>query len=286
MTDFDNISDTDSSYDIMDELPDPATLNFDDDDGAIEDDGIPALLEQFCRYPDADLVLVNLIVSGFPHPFINRVYAILKNYTRICNWMLKSTKYSYSNCKPLDDPLNNFTTFYKGEEHLPLQRGIWRWLTFTKENKLELVLAVPPRHWAFGKSAEELPIPECVETLTSDQFHEKYHDYASLHTPVANYWWFIVIHPFMTQNGTSYNTIPDILAAAQTTNLDISLIKRKDVMTISRLKDIITIYCDMLNEYHQDAVGHKFMDRLPRRPNKRTRDRCKRKLMKHNYTLV
>jgi hypothetical protein len=68
--------------------------------------------------------------------------------------------------------------------------------------------------------------------------------------------------------------------------MDIQPIKTKDVMTISRLKDMITIYCDLLNEYHQSAIGHEYKDRLPRRPNKRTRERRKRKLLRNGYTLT
>ena len=296
--DYGDFSDTDSAYDITDVDHHPLDLHYAYDDGTIEDDGITALLDQLFRnrnqISDAmvqnlvDLILQNLVDSGFSNAFVNRVDAILKNYMRICNWILNGFTYSFDNFKQADDPLNNFTTFNMHEKQPRLQRGIWRWLTFTKDDKLELILAVPPRHWAFGKSAAELPIPDCVGTLTSNQFHETHQTDQTDHLvpPIYKNWWFIVIHPFTTVDGTSYNTIADILSAVYSTNLDISHIKHKDVITISRLKDIININCDILNEFHYDAIGHEYKDRLHRRPNKRTRERRKRKLIQHGYTPV
>jgi hypothetical protein len=296
-----DFSDTDSAYDITDVDLQPLDLHYAYDDGVIEDSGITSLIDQLFRNRNqisdsmfltlVNLILQNLVESGFSNAFANRVDAILKNYMRICSWILNGFRYSFDNFKQADDPLNNFTTFNMHEKQPRLQRGIWRWLNFTKDDTLELILAVPPRHWAFGKSAAELPIPDCVETLTSNQFHETYQtdqtdqlEYSF--PPIYKNWWFIVIHPFTTVDGTSYNTIDDILSAVYSTNLDISHIKHKDVITISRLKDIININCDILNEFHHDAIGHEYKDRLHRRPNKRTRERRKRKLIKHGYTPV
>ena len=290
-SDFEDFSDSDSAFDPTDDAPInqlPIELLDASDDGIISNGGIISLLQFFCIFPSSLLIYSitdTLIVSGFAPAFVNRVGAILKNYFRIREWMINSTKYSFSNYKQLDDPLNNFTPVNNGYKTFGLSRGIWRWLTFTPENKLELILAVPPRHWAFGKSATELPIPDCIETLTYDEFHKKYNEYSMLHTPISFHWWFIVIQPFATVDGTYYNTLEDILNAVLSTNTDIQPIKAKDVITISRLKDMITTYCDLLNEYHQSAIGHEYKDRLPRRANKRTRERRKRKLLRHGYTV-
>jgi hypothetical protein len=290
-TDFEtDFSDSDSAFDSTNDPP-INQLSFElayaPDNGISEGGGIIELLKLFWLFPNNIIYSTRdtLIQSGFTTTFVNRVYAILKNYIRIRDWMTNNIQYSFSNYKQLNDPLNNFTTFKKGNERMLLCRGIWRWLTFNPENKLELILAVPPRHWAFGKSTEELPFTECIETITSIQFHKKYDEYHILHTPIALQWWFIVIQPFATREDTYYNTLEDILTAVQSTNMDIQHIKTKDVITISRLKNIINIYCELLNEYHKNAIGHEFKDRLPRRPNKRTRERRKRKLFKYGYTL-
>jgi hypothetical protein len=282
-----NESDTDSVIDIEEQAPLHVPRS---DEGTIKDGGFTALLEQFLSNNNyginANMILDNLSISGFSIEFIDRVYAILKNYILIRKWIMKSITYSFTNYKPLDDPLNNNIPFIKGEKHIFLQRGIWRGLIFNNEHKLELILAVPTRHWAFGKSVHELPIPNAIETLTSKKFFDKYGIEKISDTYACFYWWFIVIHPFTTSYGTEYNTLTDVLAAVHTTNMDISIIKRKDVMTIHRLKDIINSYCEILNWYHKVAIGYEFKDRLPHRPNKHTRNRYKRKLIKYGYKLV
>jgi len=285
----DNISDIDSSFDFEEDNPTHMLPELEHayDEGNVNDGGIPIMLEMFQEYPltyDINEIIDTLISSGFSITFVNRIYAILKNIANIYDWMLKGIQNSPFNSKILDDPLNNYTTFNKGEEHIKLCRGIWRWLHFTENNEFELVLAVPPRHWAFGKNIDELNIPGCVSCLSSGQFHEKYNSDNIMRPPIAYYWWFIVIHPAELHT-MYYNTFLDIINAIETTNMDISIIKSKNVMTVKQLKNIIIKYSDLINECHKAAIGYTFKDRLHSRPNKRTRERRKHKLLKYGYSI-
>ena len=269
-------------------------------DTSIDDDGglIPLLIEfatlqykysisPFCfdiNYYNRmhDLIIDMLVQASFKITLINRISAILKNYCKIYDWILKNVY--ENNESALDDPLNNFTTTPPQNKCLKyrLQRGIWRWLHFTKNNNIELIFAVPPRHWAFGKSPEQLIIPDCTETLTSKQFYKKYKEYRFGMPHISNYWWFIVIQPFNEQ----YNTLNDIVDAIHATPQEgYDILKYKNVISKQQIGKEINKFSNLLLNIHYQATGRIFIDRI-KRANKHTRKRWKKHLSALDYNIA
>lgn len=286
MTDFsftiENDSNSEDSGNEM-ELEQITSINHSllylEDEGNIYDGGITYLMEYFMTYYDNNTfenIMEILELINIPYIYRQRIYYSLRHYTSIYIWTTKYYRSSYINSynsrNSLQDPLNNFTTKVGT---FNMQRGIWRWLYITNDGKYELVLAVPPRHWAFGKKISDISnfVKNCIATMSIHEFNQKYEKYLYLRPVITFDWWFIVIRPF----DSTYITNIDIINAINEPN-NLHIIKNKEIMSIKRIRDSIIMYCNILNNLHKQNIGSEFLERSRRR-NKRSRNRHKRKIL-------